>query len=452
MTGNQTPGCPPGPAGPRETAGALPPNPLDTQLDRALAGPGGLAVKLARARLDRLAHTCAFAAESSPFYRNLAGPELLRAAQGLRKALAGDIVPDRAEGLILSVLRDLPLTQPADLALNPESFLAVGQGEVEGLITVPSSGSGGQAKRIFSDSGDLKNTIEFFRYGMLNVLCPEKGTKVALSMSGQRPGSVGQLLTEALAFHGVGCEVLGFMPDGQKELAAYRERLANYGATTLVGLPSQIIYLARTGPKPKSLESVLLSGEPAPPSLVRGIAKAWGVEVFRHFGMTEFGLGGAVECRAQAGPHLREADLVWETLAPDGGPQNPGRVGSMVLTSLSRRAMPLIRYQTGDLGRLLPGPCRCGSVLRRIEVRGRSADLLIPGREANDFGFILGDLAERLYDLPFVTSFSASLWPERLLRLTLGTVGPDNGGHGLDQARKAIEGTFAGRLRYELRL
>ncbi|MDR2368240.1 MAG: phenylacetate--CoA ligase family protein [Deltaproteobacteria bacterium] len=427
-------------------SGAAPPNPLDARLDLGLPGPGPLPERLARERLSRLAGTLRLAADDSPFYRNLARKELLRAAAALEAAhdrLAG---PAGAEEAILSALADLPVTEPRDLAASPESFLAVGQNEVDGVITVPSSGSRGPSKRIYSTEGDLKNTIDFFRYGMLNVLRPRKGARVALAMSGDRPGSVGDLLARALAFHGVGCAALGFLPPGRPELAAFRERLSALAPVTLVGLPSQTLYLARTGPKPRGLETVLLSGEPAPQSLVAAIQDAWGTEVFLHFGMTEFGLGGAVECRARAGPHLREADLLWETLPPGqtgrypGRSLGPGPSGEITLTSLSRRAMPLIRYRTGDLGSLLPGPCACGSVFRRISTGGRIGDLLAPGLG-------LSHLAQAVYGLPGVAAFWASLsgGPEPLLTVRLGLPGRPVPGFP-DLARAALAEALKGTM------
>ncbi len=97
--------------------------------------------------------------------------------------------------------------------------------------------------------------------------------------------------------------------------------------------------------------------------------------MFNHYGMTEMGLGGGVDCRALTGYHLREADLYFEIVDPvDGRPLPDGEPGEVVFTTLTRRGMPLIRYRTGDLARFLPGSCPCGTVLRRLDhVQGRLA-------------------------------------------------------------------------------
>ncbi len=100
---------------------------------------------------------------------------------------------------------------------------------------------------------------------------------------------------------------------------------------------------------------------------------ALGCEVFAHSGLTETGFGGGVECGAHQGYHLREADLFVEIVDPGTGrPLPDGEPGEIVVSTLCRLAMPLIRYRTGDLGHLLPGPCVCGSPFRRLgAVAGR---------------------------------------------------------------------------------
>ena len=79
------------------------------------------------------------------------------------------------------------------------------------------------------------------------------------------------------------------------------------------------------------------------------------------------GLGGGVECAAHAGLHLREADLLFEVVDPlTGAPLPVGSEGEIVFTTLTREAMPLIRYRTGDSGSFIAEPCPCGSALRLL--------------------------------------------------------------------------------------
>jgi phenylacetate-CoA ligase len=80
------------------------------------------------------------------------------------------------------------------------------------------------------------------------------------------------------------------------------------------------------------------------------------------------GLGGGVDCRARAGYHLREADLLFEIIDPvTGRPVPDGESGEVVFSTLTRQAMPLLRYRTGDLSRIIPEPCPCGTSLRRMD-------------------------------------------------------------------------------------
>ena len=75
-------------------------------------------------------------------------------------------------------------------------------------------------------------------------------------------------------------------------------------------------------------------------------------EVYNHFGITEAGLGAAIDCPAHFGMHIRENDLLFEVIHPESGEVLPdGRCGELVLTTLTRKGMPLIRYRTGDYGK-----------------------------------------------------------------------------------------------------
>ena len=111
--------------------------------------------------------------------------------------------------------------------------------------------------------------------------------------------------------------------------------------------------------------------------------------MYNHYGTTEMGLGGGVDCAAHAGLHLREADLLFEIVDPaSGAPLAAGEEGEIVFTTLTREAMPLVRYRTGDLGRFAVEPCPCGSSLRLLApVRERLDDVAtLAGRRAAEPG------------------------------------------------------------------
>ena len=94
----------------------------------------------------------------------------------------------------------------------------------------------------------------------------------------------------------------------------------------------------------------------------------WKAEVYHHYGMTEAGLAVAIECQAHDGFHFNEADFLFEVVDPATGEVlKDGEEGELVFTTLSREGIPLIRYRTGDISRLIRDPCNCGaSTLARI--------------------------------------------------------------------------------------
>ena len=105
-----------------------------------------------------------------------------------------------------------------------------------------------------------------------------------------------------------------------------------------------------------------------PDAIIRAAEREWGSAVYGHYGMTEMGLGGGVECQERRGYHLREADMLFEIVNPaTGQPVAEGENGEVVFTTLTRKGMPLIRYRTGDIGRFIPGPCPCGTCLKTLE-------------------------------------------------------------------------------------
>lgn len=127
----------------------------------------------------------------------------------------------------------------------------------------------------------------------------------------------------------------------------------------MVGIPVQVLAMAEHPEADRLkgvIKSVLLTTDYMPRAIVKRISRAWDCQVFEHYGMTETGLGGGVDCRAHGGYHLRGADLYYEVVDPQSGaPLPPGQEGELVVTTLTRHAMPLIRYRTSDWGRLAAG-------------------------------------------------------------------------------------------------
>jgi phenylacetate-coenzyme A ligase PaaK-like adenylate-forming protein len=274
------------------------------------------------------------------------------------------------------------------------------------VVTLPTSGTTGDPKRIFFSEADLARTVDFFHRGMTTLVDP--GQRVLILLPGVLPDSVGALLRAALARMGVDGIVHGPVQDPARTLQVICDRRID----SLVGIPVQVLALARYPESDRlprgAIRSVLLSTDYVPRAIVTALRERWGCEVFQHYGMTEMGYGGALECAAHNGYHLREADLLFEIVDPQTGqPVVDGRMGEVVFTTLTRQTMPLIRYRTGDLAAWIDGPCRCGSKLRRMGwVQGRLPDAI---RLGDRLTLDLASLDEALFALPGAVDFRAVL-------------------------------------------
>jgi phenylacetate-coenzyme A ligase PaaK-like adenylate-forming protein len=167
------------------------------------------------------------------------------------------------------------------------------------------------------------------------------------------------------------------------------------------------------------------------------LENTWGCKVFNHYGATEMGLGGGVECEAHRGFHLREADMFFEIVNPETGePVQDGEYGEVVFSTLTRRGMPLVRYRMGDRSRFIVGECPCGTKLRTLEkVRGRFSGFVSVGDEI----LKLPDFDEALFALSGLLNFSitvsGSAGEEALLIDTQMLTGEDSA----REAEKALE-------------
>lgn len=338
-------------------------------------------------QLERLQWVLTYVREQSPYYRN----HLLDSPREIRS---------------LSDLSALPFTTADDIRANPNRFVRVSQDEIQRIVTLPTSGTTGESKRIFFTSDDQELTIDFFKVGMSTLA--KAGDRVLILLPGQRPGSVGDLLKTGLERLGCSALVYGPVDEEKKVLQVIKENKINL----LVGAPVHLHRLARWDEAFKILpthqiHSVLSSTDVLANTIRANLQSIWGCEVFDHWGMTETGLGGGVECDIHQGFHLREADLYLEIVDPETGKPLPeGETGEVVATTLTRRGMPLLRYRTGDLSRLISGECQCGSFIKRLDrITNRvGAGISLPS------GLITqNDLDEVLFQIREVLDFSAQV-------------------------------------------
>lgn len=273
-------------------------------------------------------------------------------------------LPDRLD--TLEDLRRLPFTTEKDLIREGHRMVLTSQSGIERVRSQETSGTAGKAKRVYYSAKDNERTVSFFAAGLSELVFPGEKVMVCMPFSGNR--GLGELIAEAVGR-------LKGIP-----LAAGTGR--NYGELldildverpqVFVGMPVPLLSLLRLRPE-NSLVRALVSADACPDTVRKEIEARLGTRLYPHYGSREIGLGGAVTCPAFEGMHLRENDLIAEIVDEEGRVLPRGEWGELVLTSIEADAMPLIRYRTGDITRILPEPCPCGSAVIRLDrVRRRS--------------------------------------------------------------------------------
>jgi phenylacetate-CoA ligase len=128
-----------------------------------------------------------------------------------------------------------------------------------------------------------------------------------------------------------------------------------------------------------ALRRIIVAGEPGGsiPATRRAIELLWGAELYDFYGISDIFGASAGMCEARDGLHVAEDHQLVEVLAPDGTPVPDGAQGELVLTTLRKRARPMIRFRTGDVVTRDRSPCSCGRTHARIRIHGRTDDMFI---------------------------------------------------------------------------
>ncbi|MBQ0103177.1 MAG: phenylacetate--CoA ligase [Prevotellaceae bacterium] len=215
-----------------------------------------------------------------------------------------------------------------------------------------------------------------------------------LHMVGLRPTDVFQnssgygMFTGGLGFQ-YGAERLGMLtvPAAAGNTLRQLKFIKDFGTTALHAIPSYAARLyevmVEQGIDPRKdtkLKTLVIGAEPHSEEQRRRIENMLGVKAYNSFGMSEMcGPGVAFECKEQNGLHIWEDYYIVEIVDPETlEPVPEGQIGELVLTTINREAMPLLRYRTRDLTRILPGECPCGRNHKRLDrMQGRSDDMII---------------------------------------------------------------------------
>lgn len=275
-------------------------------------------------------------------------------------------------------IRKIPFTTKQDLRDNyPFGLVA---GNMKDAIRIhSSSGTTGHPTVVVYSRHDIDSWANMIARNMYMVGC--RDTDVFQNSSGYG------MFTGGLGFQ-YGAERLGAttVPAAAGNSKRQIMFICDFGTTCLHAIPSYAVRLAEVfkdegiDPRSTRLHTLFIGAEPHTDEQRRRIEKLLGVKAYNSFGMTEMnGPGVAFECKQQDGMHLWEDNYIVEIVDPDTlEPVPDGEYGEMVLTTLDRTMMPILRYRTRDLTRIIPGKCACGRTHRRIDrIKGRTDDMFI---------------------------------------------------------------------------
>lgn len=307
--------------------------------------------------------------------RNVVSQAMKSPFYAARMKSAG-VTPDSLR--TLDDLRRIPFTTKDDLRSQYPA----------GLNTLPTS----EMVRMHASSGTTGSpTVIFYTQNDINLWADLMAR--SMHMVGVRREDVFQnitgygLFTGGLGLH-YGAERLGCLtiPAGPGNTMRQLKFMRDFKTSVVHIIPSYALYFGaalRDGGEdtsPLALRVALIGAEPHTDETRRRIEELMNVKAYNSYGLSEMnGPGVAFECTHQAGMHVWEDAFIAEIVNPDTlEPVPDGEIGELVMTTLCRQGMPILRYRTKDLTRIIPGVCACGRMHRRIDrILGRADDMLI---------------------------------------------------------------------------
>ncbi|WP_425484644.1 phenylacetate--CoA ligase family protein [Kroppenstedtia pulmonis] len=276
-------------------------------------------------------------------------------------------------------VKALPFTQKKDLwDQYPFGLFAVDMKELARIHG--SSGTKGKPTIVGYTRRDLKNWAD---------MCAR-----AIVTAGGRSGDLFHnaygygLFTGGLGLHDGG-ERLGTItiPVSGGNRSRQVSLIQDFKPRGIAGTPSFVLSLAETmkskgwDPRKSSLEYGILGAEPWSEEMRHTLEETWGMEALDIYGLSEvMGPGVSIECReVKDGLHIAEDHFLVEVIHPKTlEPLPEGETGELVFTSLTKEALPVLRYRTGDIASLNREPCRCGRTHTRMSrIKGRLDDMLV---------------------------------------------------------------------------
>ena len=320
--------------------------------------------EIEKIQLDRLKATVCRVYDNVPAYR--------------RKMDEAGVKPEDIQ--TLKDLQKLPFTTKQDMRDNYPY----------GLFAVPLK----SLRRIHASSGTTgKPTVVGYTDHDLEVW-RECVARLAVAAGG-REDDIAQIcfgygmFTGALGLH-YGLEKVGaaIVPSSTGNTEKQLMYMKDFGTTLLVATPSYAMRIAEVAreigidpAKDLKVKTLVLGSELMTEAMRKELHKAWGedAKITQNYGMSELmGPGVSGECQELTGMHINEDHFIAEVIDPKTGEVLPaGEKGELVVTCITKEALPLIRYRTRDITRLMYEPCRCGRTTARMEnLSGRTDDML----------------------------------------------------------------------------
>jgi phenylacetate-CoA ligase len=273
---------------------------------------------------------------------------------------------------------NLPLTTKDDLRENwPYGFLAVPREELVRMHS--SSGTTGQITVVGYTRQDIENWADL----MARTIASAGGGPDDVVQNAYGYG----LFTGGLGVH-YGSERLGAVtiPISGGNTKRQVQVLKDFGTTILACTPSYAVLIAETAAemgidvRALPLRAGIFGAEPWSENMRKQIEELMGIVAIDIYGLSEvLGPGVASECLEQCGLHVNEDHFLIEIVDPETlRPVPDGEPGEVVFTTLTKEGIPVVRYRTRDISRIVPGECPCGRTFRRMErISGRTDDMLI---------------------------------------------------------------------------
>ena len=317
--------------------------------------------KIREIQLERLRYTVRYCYENVPFYK--------------KKLDDAGVTPDSIK--TLDDIRRIPPTTKADLRDNyPFGLFAV---PMKNIVRIhASSGTTGKPTVVGYTAHDLDMWSD-----CMARLCAAAGATADDIV--QISFGYG-MFTGALGLH-YGLEKLGcaVVPNSSGNTEKALMYMRDFKTTALVATPSYALYMAETAKKleyPMSdyhLRLGLFGSEGCTPEMRTQIETAWGLFATDNYGMSELmGPGVSGECEERCGLHINEDYFLVEIVDPNTlEVLGEGETGEVLITTLTKEGIPLLRYRTRDISRITYEPCKCGRTFARMDkIKGRSDDML----------------------------------------------------------------------------